>query len=147
MPPMLAVDVNVLLHATRSEMALHTRARRRLVDLAEGPAPWGLPAPVVWGFLRIVTQPVFDPPTSMPQAVATIDALLASPTVRLLRPGPRHWTLLTQIIDQAAVTGRLMTDAALVAICLESGVDAMLSTDRDFARFDQITWQPLTSAG
>lgn len=140
---MLAVDVNVLLHATRTEMALHTAARERLVDLAEGPTPWGLPAPVLWGYLRIVTQPVFDPPTPMPQAVAAVDALLASPTVRLLTPGPRHWTLLGRVIDEAAVTGRLLTDAALVAICLEQGVDTVLSADRDFARFGQIRWEPL----
>jgi uncharacterized protein len=143
---MLAVDVNILLHATRSELALHGPARERLVGLAEGPIPWGLPAPVLWGFLRLVTQPVFDPPTPMHQAVATVEALLASPTVRLLTPGPHHWTLLAQTIEGAAVTGRLLTDAALVAICLERGVDTVLSTSRDFARFDQITWEPLAAA-
>lgn len=143
MPSMLAVDVNVLIHANRTEMALHEVAREHLRALAEGDDPWGLPAPVVWGFLRIVTQPVFDPPTPMAQAVAVVDALLSSPSAQLLCPGPRHWTILQQTIVEAQVTGRLLTDAAIVAICREWGVDTILSADRDFARFDRITWQPL----
>lgn len=143
MPSMLAVDVNVLIHANRTEMALHEVARERLRALAEEDDPWGLPAPVVWGFLRIVTQPVFDPPTPMAQAVAVVDALLSSPSAQLLCPGPRHWTILQQTIVEAQVTGRLLTDAAIVAICREWGVDTILSADRDFARFDRITRQPL----
>lgn len=143
---MLAVDVNVLIHANRSEMALHDTARERLRHLAEGETRWGLPTPVVWGFLRIVTQPVFDPPTAMSQAVAFVDALLASPTARLLAPGPRHWNLLARTIEESAVTGRLLTDAAIVAICRERAVSTVLSTDRDFARFDQVTWEPLADS-
>lgn len=140
---MLAVDVNVLIHANRAEMAMHEVARVRLQALAEGEAPWGLPAAVVWGFLRIVTQPVFDPPTPMAQAVDFVEALLESPSARLLGPGPRHWALLRETIDQADVTGRLMTDAAIVAVCREHAVTTVVSTDRDFKRFDQITWEPL----
>lgn len=140
---MLAVDVNVLIHATRGEMALHEVAAQHLRNLAEGPVPWALPAPVVWGFLRIVTQPVFDPPTPMVQATEVIDSLLGSPTARLISAGRRHWALLRETIADAQVTGRLLTDAALVAICLEHGVDTILSTDRDFSRFSTINWQPL----
>lgn len=140
---MLAVDVPVLIHANRSEMDLHHVARERLRELAEGDRPWGLPAPVVWGFLRIVTQPVFDPPTPMAQAVTAVDALLRSPSVRLLTPGPRHWTLLRETIQRAGVTGRLLTDTAIVAICREHAVDQVLSPDGDFARFDDVRWVPL----
>lgn len=140
---MLAVDVNVLIHANRAEMAMHEAARVRLQALAEGDAPWGLPAVVVWGFLRIVTQPIFDPPTPMAQAVAFIEALLGSPSARLLGAGPRHWALLRETIDQADVTGRLMTDAAIVAVCREHAVTTVLSLNRDFARFDEIAWEPL----
>lgn len=140
---MLAVDVNVLIHANRAEMALHEVARERLRHLAEGDSRWGLPAPVVWGFLRIVTQAIFDPPTPMAQAVSFVDALLTSPSARLLTPGPRHWSLLALTNEESDVTGRLLTDAAIVAICRERAVDTVLSADRDFARFDQVTWEPL----
>jgi predicted nucleic acid-binding protein len=35
---------------------------------------------------------------------------------------------------KSQVTGRLMTDAAIVAICREHAVGTMLSAHRDFAR-------------
>lgn len=36
-----------------------------------------------------------------------------------------------------------MTDAVIVALCREHGVDTVVSNDRDFRRFPTITWQPL----
>ncbi|MGH3901806.1 MAG: hypothetical protein ACRDTA_26830 [Pseudonocardiaceae bacterium] len=87
---MIAVDTNVPIYANRTELPLHTVARTRLTELAEGAVPWGLPVVAAWGFARIVTQPIFDPPTPIGQAVEFIDHLLDSPTVRVLDPGSRH---------------------------------------------------------
>lgn len=140
---MIAVDTNVLIHANRRELALHAIARARLADLAEGTAAWAMPVVVPWGFIRTVTQPIFDPPTPMPQALEVVDQLLASPSVRLLSPGPRHWELLSETIDVARARGGLVTDAVVVALCREHGVDTVLSNDRDFGRFPSITWEPL----
>lgn len=137
------MDVNVLVHANRVEMDLHDEATRWLHRLAEGTTPWGLPTLTIWGFLRIVTQPVFDPPTPMAQAIALVDALTASPTARVLSAGPRHWALLRSVIADDGVTGRLMTDAAIVAVCREYGVQQVLSADADFARFTGVEWLPL----
>lgn len=142
---MIAVDVNVLINANRAEMDLHEAATGWLRRLAEGSAVWGLPAIAIWGFLRIVTQPVFDPPTPMAQALSFVDALHNSPSVRVLSPGPRHWAVLRSTIEADRVTGRLMTDAAIVAVCREFGVTQVLSADADFARFGGIQWLPLTA--
>lgn len=135
---MIAVDTNVLVYANRAELALHTVARTRLAELAEGAAPWGLPVVVAWGFIRIVTQPIFDPPTPTSQAIMFVDRLLSSPSVRVLGPGPRHWELLSTIIDEAQVRGGMVTDAVVVALCREHGVDMLLSNNRDFHRFPGI---------
>jgi toxin-antitoxin system PIN domain toxin len=134
----IAVDTNVLIYANRAELPLHAVARTRLVELAEGAVPWGLPVVAAWKFVRIVTQPIFDPPTPIGQAVEFIDQLLASPTVRVLRPGSRHWKLLRAILDQGQVRGGLVTAAVIVALCREHGVDTVLSNDRDFDRFPDI---------
>jgi predicted nucleic acid-binding protein len=64
----IAVDANVLIYANRAELPLHTVARTRLAELAEGAVPWGLPVAAAWGFVRIVTQQIFDPPTPSGQA-------------------------------------------------------------------------------
>lgn len=140
---MIAVDTNVLVYANRAELPLHHVARARLTELAEGAAQWGLPVVAAWGFVRIVTQPIFDPPTPTDQAVDFIDRLLASPTVRVLGPGPRHWEQLKAVLDQAQVRGGLVTDAVIVALCREYGVEALLSNDRDFHRFPGIIPMPL----
>ncbi len=135
---MIAVDTNVLIYANRAELPLHALARTRLAGLAEGAVPWGLPVMAAWGFIRIVTQPIFDPPTPIGQAVEFIDQLLASPTVRVLAPGLRHWDLLRTILDEGQVRGGLVTDAVIVALCREHGVDTVLSNDRDFDRFPDV---------
>lgn len=140
---MIAVDTNVLIHANRTELPLHEIARTRLTELATSDRPWALPEVVAWGFVRIVTQTIFDPPTPMPQALGFMDSLLASPSVRVLRGGPRHWSLLTETIEESRVRGGLVTDAVIVALCREHGVDTVLSNDRDFRRFPMIEWQPL----
>ncbi len=88
---MIAVDTNILIYANRAELPLHAIARIRMTELAEGALPWALPMVAAWGFVRIVTQPIFDPPTPITQAVEFIDRLLASPTVCVPDPGPRHW--------------------------------------------------------
>lgn len=142
---MIAVDANVLIYANRAELPLHTVARTRLTELAEGAVPWGLPVVVVWGFVRIVTQPIFDPPTPIGQAIEFIDQLLRSPTVRVLSPGSRHWELLRTILDEGQVRGGLVTDAVIVALCREHGVDTVLSNDRDFDRFPNVKVARLSS--
>jgi toxin-antitoxin system PIN domain toxin len=139
----IAVDTNVLVYANRAELPLHDVARVRLAALAEGPAPWGLPVVAAWGFVRIVTQPIFDPPTPLAQAVDFVDRVLASPSVRVLNPGPRHWELLRSVLDDAQARGGLVTDAVIVALCREYGVDTILSNDRDFHRFTGVTVQAL----
>jgi hypothetical protein len=139
----IAVDTNVLVYANRAELPLHDVARVRLAALAEGPAPWGLPVVAAWGFVRIVTQPIFDPPTPIAQAVDFVDRILASPSVWVLNPGPRHWELLRAVLDDAQARGGLVTDAVIVALCREYGVDTILSNDRDFHRFTGVTVQTL----
>jgi uncharacterized protein len=134
----IAVDTNVLIYANRAELPLHDIARTRLTELAEGPDPWGLPVVVAWGFLRIVTQPIFDPPTPMGQATEFVERLMSSPTVHVLGPGSRHWELLAAVLDDSQARGGLVTDAVIVALCREHGSGTLLSNDRDFHRFSDI---------
>ncbi len=141
---MIAVDTNVLVYANRAGAPLQAAAQARLAELAEGDEPWGLPVACLWGFVRVVTQPVFDPPTPLDQALDVVDRLLASPSVRVLAPGARHRSLLRQIAIEARAAGRVFTDAVIVALCKEHGVDTILTNDRDFRRFSGIRVKLLT---
>jgi toxin-antitoxin system PIN domain toxin len=137
---MIAVDTNVLVYAHREEMAQHGTAVGALRQLAEGDDPWALPVFVLGEFLRVVTHPrIFSPPSPRTQAVASLEALLASPTVRVLGPGERFWALLREVADEGQATGNLVLDAEIVAVCREHAVATILSADRDFRRFPSIT--------
>ena len=85
---MIAVDTNVLVYAHRSEFPQHAAALSAIRELAEGSAAWGLPVFVLAEFLRVTTHlRILEPPTDETQALGVLEALLESPTVRVLSPG------------------------------------------------------------
>jgi toxin-antitoxin system PIN domain toxin len=140
----IAVDTNVLVAAHRAEHSRHASAHARLVALAEGDAPWGLPFVVLSEFVRVVTHPrVFRPPSDLDTAVAFIDRLLESPTVRLMIPGADPWSYLRDALRDGDARGSLAFDAQIAALCLEGGAGRLLSFDRDFRRFSQLVLEPL----
>ena len=137
---MIAVDTNILLYAHREESSLHAAAVAALQRLAGGAAPWAIPVFVLGEFLRVATHPrVYSPPSTTGQALAVIDALLGSPSVRLLAPGDRFWPILREVVAAADARGNLVFDAQIVAACREHGVTSLLTEDRDFARFRTIS--------
>ena len=138
------MDTNVLVYADREELPLHTAALAELRKLAESPAAWALPVLCLAEFVRVVSHPrLFDPPTPPGEALDSIAALLLSPSVRLLLPGPRHWQILDTIIRESRVTGNLVFDAQIAALCIENGSRTILTEDRDFTRFDGLTIRTL----
>lgn len=133
---MIALDTNIIVYAHRAETEHHAKAARLIRGLAEGDSPWALPWPCVYEFLRVVTHPrVFDPPSSIEEAVETIEALLDSPSVHLLGEGPAHRGLLRRMVLDGQARGNLVHDAHLAALAVEHGVTEFLSADGDFARF------------
>lgn len=145
---MIAVDTNVLIHAGREEMALHRPALGALRTLAEGAEAWAVPVFCIGEFLRVVSHPrVFDPPTPVLEALGSVESLLSSPTARVLVPGEQYMLLLRRLIDAAAVSGNLIFDAQIAAVCLEHGATTLLTEDRDFSRFPGIRAVPLASFG
>ena len=90
--------------------------------------------------LLVVThRSVFDPPSTIAQAIDAVDAFLESPSARILMPSPGHWSLLRASIVASGATGNLVFDAQIAALCREHGVECLLSEDRDFKRFPALT--------
>jgi uncharacterized protein len=132
----IAVDTNILVAAHRLEAPKHDRALHWLRSLSQGAEPWGVPVSCLSEFVRVVThRSVFDPPSTIAQAVDAMDALLESPTVRILTPSGGHWSLVRASIVAGNATGNLVFDAQIAAVCREHGVERLLSEDRDFRRF------------
>ena len=133
---MRAVDTNVLVQAEIVGSEHHPAARRALEALAGGPAPWAIPWPCVYEFLRIVTHPrVFHPPVPMERALADLSAILASPSLVLLAETPRHAEVMASLLRASGASGHLVHDAHIAALCLEHGVTQLVTGDRDFLRF------------
>jgi toxin-antitoxin system PIN domain toxin len=142
----IAVDTNLLVYAHREDSEFHSVAARKLEDLAQGKAAWALPWPCVHEFFSIVTHPrIFEPPTPLKSALDQIDAWMESPTVALLSETGTHWTELRGLLLSGKVTGPMVHDARVAAICLQHGVRELWSCDRDFGRFPALTVSnPLT---
>lgn len=136
---MVGVDTNILVHAHRRGSEHHERAHELVRTLAEGSQPYGLFWPSLYEFLRVVTHHrVFDPPSSVTEALEAVDDFLAPPVVQVLSETSRHSRILQRVLRESRVSGNLMHDAHLVALSLEHGVHEILTLDGDFARFPQI---------
>ena len=133
---MRAIDTNVLVYAEITTSDHHTTARLLIKELAEGAAPWALPWPCVYEYLRVVTHPrVFHPPVPMERALSDVRQVLASPSLRLLHETPRHPEVMEEVSRFSGVSGNLVHNAHIASLCLEHGVTELVTGDRDFSRF------------
>lgn len=139
---MIAVDTNLLVYAHRRDSSWHAAAARHVAKLAEGRASWAIPWPCLHEFVSVVTHPrIFRPPTTLPEAIAQVDAWLESPTVVLLSEGPTHWGALRPVLEAAKAVGPLVHDARIVALCRDNGVSELWTADRDFGRFPGLSFR------
>ena len=84
---MFVVDTNVLLDAADESSEFHVACRRVIEALRSGPIPWFLTWGIAYEFLRVATHPrVYRQPWSASEAYAFLDALVRSPSARLLTP-------------------------------------------------------------
>ena len=140
---MQAIDTNVLVYAEIVSSAHHNGARRLLIELAEGPVAWAIPWPCVYEFVRVITHSrVFAPPVPLETAMHDLAQILASPTLVLLSETDRHAEIMMAVVNESEVTGNLLHDAHIAALCIEHGVSELLTGDRDFSRFPLRTINP-----
>jgi len=137
---MHCVDVNVLLYASFSGSVHHEQARDLLNGLRRSGEQLTVPSVVVSGFMRVATdRRVYDPPKSADEAIAFIESVLASPTVGIVEPTARHWSIFRDLVREHGLRGPDVPDAYLAAIALERGA-TWVSYDRGFARFRGLQW-------
>ena len=133
---MIALDTNLLVYAHREDSPHHVSALDLLGDLARGRRDWAIPWPCLHEFLAVVTHPrIYVPPTSADSAVAAVEALVATPRLRLLGEGQDHLRQLAALLASGQITGPRVHDARIAAICLSHGVSELWSAGRDFTWF------------
>jgi uncharacterized protein len=132
---MIAVDTNLLVYAHRPESPWHEAATQCLQDLVETDTEWAVPWPCLHEFLAIVTRStIFKEPTPPEAAIAQVNFWLEAPTLTMLGEGPGYWVELRDLIGHAKVTGAMIHDARIAAICIQHDAE-LWSADRDFGRF------------
>jgi toxin-antitoxin system PIN domain toxin len=137
---LIHLDANILIYAYDSSSPHHTVAKRWLEDALSGDESIALAWLTVLAFLRITTNPrILEQPFSIMEARSVVDELLDHPLISLLHPGPRHWTILRELIVESQARGPLVSDAHLAALTIEHGA-SLATTDRDFGRFPGLSF-------
>lgn len=142
-----SVDVNVLLYAHRSDTEDHERYKGWLESWLAQPGVFAVADRVLAAVVRIATHPrVFDPPSTLDQALAFTHDVRDRPNRVELAPGPQHWAIFEDLCRRSGVKGSLVTDAEFAALAIEQRCE-WITTDRDFARFPGLRWRhPLDGA-
>jgi toxin-antitoxin system PIN domain toxin len=137
----LLPDVNVLVYAYREDAPGHPLYRQWLQDLLESSNAYAVSDLVLSGFLRVVTHPrVFDPPAPIDHALSFVEVVRSRPNAVPVSPGPRHWSVFSNLCRTSGVKGNLVPDAYLAALAIESGSE-WVTSDRDYSRFAGLRWR------
>ena len=138
---MILTDVNILVHAFRTDSPEHLTCRAWLDDVVNGDARYGMAPQVLSGVIRITTHPkVFAMPSSLDEVLQFCDILLDQPHCVIIEPGERHWPIFKRLCTAADARGNLVPDAWFAALAIESGCE-WITLDHDYARFPDLQWR------
>ena len=137
---MILPDVNILVHAFRSDASDHQLCRGWLQKVIDSGTRFGVSPLALSGTVRITTHPkVFARPSPLTEAMSFCEALLARENCAVVRPGPTHWSLFVRLCRDSDARGNLVPDAWFAALAIESGCE-WISLDRDYSRFPDLHW-------
>ena len=138
---MILVDANLLVYAHVSSTPQHKSAREWLDQKINGTLRVGLPWESLLAFARLVSNPrIFEKPESIDVAWKQVESWLDCANVWVPLPTDRHREILARLLPSTYGRANLIPDAHLAAIALEHGL-TLFSTDGDFARFPDLSWQ------
>ena len=134
----MLVDANILLYSVDETSPFHRRAAEWLNAALNGPRRVGIPWMSLMAFVRIATNPrASRSPLTAAEAWHHVEAWLDAPATWIPSPGRGHRAILGELLVGRDARAGLVTDAVLVALCIEHGLE-MVSADSDFARFPEV---------
>ncbi len=145
---MIIPDVNLLLYAYDADSAFHAKASAWWQNCLSGAEPVGLAPVVVFGFMRILTNPrVFRAPMTPAEAAGHVRSWLSQPVALILEPPTGHVEEVIEFLERLGTAGNLVTDAQIASLAILH--NAVLHTaDADFLRFPGLRWlNPVTGVG
>jgi uncharacterized protein len=135
---MIVPDLNLLIYAYNTNMAQHASARSWWEQTLSNDELVGLCDNVIFGFIRLLTQPrVFANPLSAQAAVKPVQAWLARPNVVALNPCARSRETALALIVKLGTAGSLTTDLQIASLALREDA-SVYSNDTDFLRIPNL---------
>jgi toxin-antitoxin system PIN domain toxin len=92
-------------------------------------------------FLRLTTRAsFFRQPLPIEASLDVVASWLDQAPATIVHPGPRHLSILRELLLDLGTGGNLTSDAHLAALAIEHGA-ILYSSDADFARFSGLKWR------
>jgi toxin-antitoxin system PIN domain toxin len=137
---LIVLDANLLVYAHVTSYQQHDAAREWLEEQLANAPRVGLPWSSLLAFVRLVSNPrVFTEPEPMAGAWGQVEAWLEAEAVWTPVPTPRHREILSTCLVGSGLRANDVPDAHLAALAMEHGL-SLATSDRGFARFEQLTW-------
>jgi toxin-antitoxin system PIN domain toxin len=139
---MMLVDTNVMVYAHRRDAERHPEYRDWMRAMINGLEPYAVADFAVLGMVRVVTDRRFyrEVASTITDALAFADEIRNQPHARVISPGPKFWSIFSNLCRQIDAGGKLVPDAYLAALALEHGCE-FISSDSDFRRFPGLRWR------
>ena len=138
---MILLDVNILVYAHREDAERHGEFKAWLESALIQPGGVAVSDLVLSGCLRVITHPkVFNEPTPLDKALDFIEDFRFRDEVKLLAPGPGHWSIFMDLCRRAEAKGNVIPDAYHAALAIELGCE-WITADRGFSRFRGLKWR------
>ena len=139
---MMLVDTNVMVYAHRRDAERHPEYRDWMRAMINGPEPYAVADFAVLGMVRVVTDRRYyrEVASTITDALAFADEIRNQPHARVISPGPKFWSIFSNLCRQTDAGGKLIPDAYLAALALEHGCE-VITADKDFRRFPGLRWR------
>jgi toxin-antitoxin system PIN domain toxin len=138
---MLLMDTNVLVNAHRVDSVRHKEYQAWLEAIINGPEPYAVCDFAVTAMIRITTdRRIYDPPSTTAEAVTFADQIRNQPHALVVAPGPRFWSIFTELCEATGARAKLVPDAYLAALAIENACE-FITDDNDFSKFPGLRWR------
>lgn len=143
---MQLTDVNLLIYAHNADFDEHKRYRDWLTTWMEDSESFGMSEQVLSSLMRVISHPrILEDPYSADEALACANSIANHPNCQLLRPGPAHWGIFTDLCRQTGAEGNDVPDAYFAALAIEHDCE-WLTADTGFKKYPGLRWRhPLES--
>src|SRR6266850_677468 len=103
---MILPDVNILIHAFRTDAIQHPICRPWLEDVIAGEARFGISPMALSALARVTTNfRSFKTPSTLEDVFRFSDHLLGQSNCQIVEPGARHWSIFKRLCIETDTRG------------------------------------------